>query len=120
MKRSVKFEVQLNGAMLCRAGAMGIYRYLCAELCRKVTRTNYNRVTSSCQLGVAGSTRANFMYDERLVWLLTDLKIGDEIRIRLVEEGELTQPIDTAESNECRESKIIDFSSRRAQPSKQE
>ena len=33
---------------------------------------------------------------------------------------QLTQPIDAAESNECRESKIIDFSSRRAQPSKQE
>lgn len=84
------------------------YIATCAPSCAVKLRDKYDRVTSNCQLGVAGSTRANFMYDERLIWVLTDLKIGDEIRIRLVE-GRLTQPIDAAESNECRESKIIDL-----------
>ncbi len=120
MRPNPKFEVRLNGAMLCRAGAKGIYRYLCTEVCRKVTRTKENRVTSNCQLGVAGSTRANFMYDQRLMWLLTDVKVGDEISIRLVDEGELTRPAEVAESNGCGESKIVDFRARRARSPKSE
>ena len=73
-----KFELRLNGEFLCRAVTSGVKRSLRAGI-------SYSSQDQTSVLEVIEGLKP--------VWLRAVLKVGDEVSIRLVDEGEPTDAV---------------------------
>ena len=116
--RNLRMEVRLNNELLCRAGTTRTLKFLTArlqfyrsrnlrpgmgtvEFCSLVVNSTHK----DAEPGICGSGRTH--------WVNVDIREGDEITIKLVKHGAITEPLgmfpcsqdpeggNSAEDNRC-------------------
>src|SRR5277367_3520587 len=85
----ITFEISVNGNLLCRTG-VGEFGILTAEL--MWARIQTQRGTPQEELTIRATSLAGELHSQ---WLPADLKLGDEIRIRIVDSDDFDEPWDS-------------------------
>ncbi|WP_019509129.1 hypothetical protein [Pleurocapsa sp. PCC 7319] len=88
----IAFEIAINDETKIVAGMEEI-SVLSFILCYHNALRDKNENLDSIELQVGGLLHHARHDDEHLDWIKRHLKIGDEIKIRVVESSDLTQPI---------------------------
>ena len=89
----IGFEIRKDGKMVCRPGISNRATLTCAITCQRWHESEILRGTALRLTVTAGDGQAG----QWLVWPDADLRVGDEVVIRIVEDGNFDPPTDRRE-----------------------